>query len=182
MNVFILNTGRCGSSTFIQACEHITNFSAGHESRIHRIGKERLDYPQRHIEADNRLSWFLGRLEQVYADDAFYVHLSRNTDETAKSFSRRMGYGIMKAYRQGILLDGKPEQTDLQIARDYIDTVNSNIALFLKNKTQKMNFQLEQAKLDFRVFWERVGAEGDLDAALQEWDISYNASLSEETG
>ncbi|MEJ1383421.1 MAG: hypothetical protein RPV21_03475, partial [Candidatus Sedimenticola sp. (ex Thyasira tokunagai)] len=66
MNIFILNTGRCGSTTFIEACRHITNYSAAHESRIQLIGDRRLAYPQNHIEADNRLSWLLGRLEHTY--------------------------------------------------------------------------------------------------------------------
>ena len=66
MNVFILNSGRCGSTTWIRACTHIDNFSAGHETRSHLSGDARLDYPDRHIEADNRLSWLLGRLDRQY--------------------------------------------------------------------------------------------------------------------
>lgn len=68
MNIFILSTGRCGSTTFIQSCQHITNFSSAHESNIHKIGTDRIVYPQNHIESDNRLSWFLGRLEEHYKD------------------------------------------------------------------------------------------------------------------
>ena len=38
-----------------------------------------LAYTKGHIEVDNRLSWMLGRLDKVYADDlAIYVHLKRN--------------------------------------------------------------------------------------------------------
>ena len=99
MNIFILNTGRCGSTTFIQACKHITNFSCAHESRTAILGKERMDYPDDHIEADNRLSWLLGRLDKKYGDDPFYVHLKRNENDTARSFTRRYSSGIIKAYR-----------------------------------------------------------------------------------
>ena len=42
------------------------------------IGPERLDYPDQHIESDNRLAWYAGRLEKRYGDDAFYVHLKRD--------------------------------------------------------------------------------------------------------
>ena len=176
MNIFILNTGRCGSTTFIQACRHITNYSAAHESRARRIGEERLAYPPRHIEADNRLSWFLGRLERAYGGEAFYVHLSRDRDAVAASFARREGYGIMKAYREGILLEGEPDQTPLALAYDYIDTVESNITHFLRDKPHAMAFRLEHAKRDFTHFWERIGAEGDLERALAEWDVRHNAS------
>jgi len=103
MNIFILNTGRCGSTTFIRACQHISNYSAAHESRLKLIGEQRLQYPPRHIEADNRLSWYLGRLDQRYGDQAFYVHLQRELQATAASYAKRRDFGLMKAFREGIL-------------------------------------------------------------------------------
>ena len=93
MNVFVLCTGRCGSTTFIESCRHIRNFSCAHESRTRLLGNERLAYPPNHIEADNRLSWFLGRLDREYGDDAFYVHLVRNTKDVARSYARRFTSG-----------------------------------------------------------------------------------------
>jgi len=176
MNVFILNTGLCGSSTFIKACEHISNYSAAHESRATLLGEQRLAYPTQHIEADNRLSWVLGRLDQQYADNALYVHLSRNNKQTIESFSKRADFGIMQAYKEGILLGGESNQTSDLIAEDYINTVESNIEFFLKDKTHKMNFSLDNAKVDFAVFWQFISAEGDFQAALNEWNVSYNAS------
>lgn len=176
MNIFILNTGRCGSTTFIRACSHITNYSAAHESRLTRVGSERLAYPDNHIEADNRLSWILGRLDQAYGDAALYVHLSRDRDAVAASFARREGYGIMKAYREGILLGGEEGATARDTALDYIDTVESNITHFLRDKSETMAFRLESAKGDFERFWNRIGAEGDLEKALAEWDVRHNAS------
>ena len=178
MNIFVLNTGRCGSTTFIQACRHISNFSAGHESNIHKIGTQRLLYSDNHIEADNRLSWMLGRLERQYGDAAYYVHLQRDRDSTARSFARRMDFGIMKAYRDGVLLGGEQGQAPMDIAQDYIETVETNIGLFLKNKSNKMNFRLENAEEDFRLFWEKINAAGDLESALEEWRIRHNASDS----
>jgi len=176
VNIFILNTGRCGSVTFIEACRHIANCSAGHETRIRLIGPQRLAYPERHIEADNRLSWLLGRLDQAYGDAAYYVHLSRERAAAADSFARRERFGIMKAYREGILLDGEAGQTAHDIACDYLDSIEANIALFLKDKRNQMAFSLENAKDDFAAFWSWIGAEGDLAAALATWDRRYNAS------
>lgn len=179
MNVFVLNSGRCGSTTFIQACRHIDNYSAGHETRIHLIGAERLAYPPAHIEADNRLSWLLGRLDRAYGPDAFYVHLQRARDATAQSFARRSGFGIMQAYREGILLGGQPEHSAIDLASDYLDTIAANIALYLRDKPQQMTFRLENARHDFADFWQRIGATGDLAAALAEWQYPYNASHGE---
>lgn len=179
MNVFVLNTGRCGSTTFIQACQYITNYTARHESCTKLIGQQRLAYPANHIEADNRLSWFLGRLDQEYADRACYVHLSRNPQETAESFTKRQEFGIMRAYREGILLGGQEGQSAHDMALDYINTVEANIALFLKDKTNKLAFSLENSKADFVDFWQRIGAEGDLERALMEWDTRYNDSAQQ---
>ena len=179
MNVFVLCTGRCGSTTFVEACKHITNYTSAHESRAVVAGPGRVQYPADHIEADNRLSWFLGRLEKAYGDDAFYVHLTRDRMQTAKSFTKRFGAGlIMNAYARGILLGPPPAEVDpLDLCLDYVDTVTSNIDAFLKTKTRKMDFRLETAKDDFRILFERIGAQGDLAAALAEWDSSYNVTV-----
>ena len=92
MNVFVLCTGRCGSHTFIESCNHISNYTAGHETRSRFLGKERLNFALNHIEADNRLAWFLGRLDTTYRENVFYVHLSRNKNQTIKSFSVRKNF------------------------------------------------------------------------------------------
>ena len=177
MNVFVLNTGRCGSTTFIQACKHITNYTAAHESRSGFVGEAHFTYPENHIEADNRLSWFLGRLNKAYGDCAMYVHLRRNDDETARSFVKRYNRGIISAYRKTLLLGYRGDSDPMAVSLDYCDTVNNNIELFLKDKTNWMSFSLENAKEDFRKFWNIIGAEGDLESALSEFDIAYNASL-----
>ena len=176
MNVFILNSGRCGSSTFIKACQHITNYSSAHESLSSKTGALRFNYPLDHIEADNRLSWLLGRLDNKYADEAFYVHLARNNINVTASFSKRINFGILKAYEQGILMHEQHLLPAKDIAEDYIETVESNIKLFLKDKSKKINVSVETAKTDFTEFWDSIGAEGNLKKALKEWDTKHNAS------
>lgn len=176
MNVFILNSGRCGSTTFIKACQHITNYTAAHESLLTETGIRRFNYPKNHIEADNRLSWLLGRLDEIYGDNAFYVHLKRNSQDTANSFSKRIDFGILQAYEQGVLMHEKHQTTAYDIACDYIETVESNIKLFLKDKSSKMNISIETVSTDFSALWDKINAQGNLDDALKEWDINYNAS------
>ncbi|MDP8927238.1 MAG: hypothetical protein M3O70_01305 [Actinomycetota bacterium] len=86
----MLNTGRCGSLTLATACQAaILNYTSGHESRAHIFDGTRLDYPDQHIEVDNRLSYFLGGLAAKYPEDVFYVHLTRNPDDVARSFLAR---------------------------------------------------------------------------------------------
>lgn len=174
-NVFILCTGRCGSTTLSKACKHFINYTSGHETRSGLIGSERFAYPKFHIEADNRLTWLLGRLEKAYGDSAFYVHLERDRNSTARSFAKRKG-GIMAAYKGNGIIMGCKEKDDFLIASDYVDTVTENIQLFLKNKTNTLNFRLENAKADFVRFSEMVDAIGNLNSALAEFDTNHNAS------
>ena len=176
MNIFILNTGRCGSTTFIEACQHITNYTAAHESLTAELGEDRFDYPDNHIEADNRLSWLLGRLEEQYGNNAIYVHLYRKREAVARSFANRYNKGIIRAYKDAILMDSPEKMDPVEVSEDYVKTVNANIRLFLKDKSRKMSFALENAKTDFRKFWKQIGAEGDLDSALREWEVEHNAT------
>lgn len=176
MNVFVLSTGRCGSLTFKKACEHITNYTVGHESRANIVGPGRLDYPPDHIEIDNRLSWFLGRLDREYGRDAFYVHLVRDEVEVAKSFvGRFFEGGIIKAYTFGIYappLFTLDDEMIMEYCLDYVRTVNANIAMFLEDKDM-VQVNLERIRRDFTYFWLDI-AQGDLNAALAEWDVKHN--------
>lgn len=162
--------------TFINACQHITNYTAGHESRVHHLGRARLAYPDWHIEADNRLSWMLGRLGKKYGKEAFYVHLRRDEEATAKSYNNRWAFrkSIVNAYAEGILM--RPQKKDEEMSLDYVRTVNQNIDYFLRDKPNQMEIRLKTAKTDFKRFWKAIGAKGDLQAALAEWDEPSNVS------
>lgn len=176
MNVFVLSTGRSGSTTFVAACSHARNYSAGHETRTAFLGAERFRYPDNHIESDNRLAWLLGRLDQAYGDRAFYVHLTRDREATATSYNRRwhLPVGIVPAYAESVLMGNRDRGLDS--CRDYCDTVNANIAAFLRDKTRQLTLSLETIESGFPLFWERIGAQGDLSAALAEWRVQHNAT------
>ena len=183
MNVFILSTGRCGSTTFVRACSHIQNFTSAHESRHGLLGDERLRYGDNHIESDNRLSWFLGRLDETYGKEAFYIHLTRDHNEISKSYIKRYqsgllnvhSYSIINPYSRNIVGNAHSKNEPFEIGLDYCKTVDSNISFFLRDKPNVINVSLEEIKPGFREFWERIGAKGNLDAALNEWDVRHNA-------
>ncbi len=162
--------------TFAEACTHITNFTSAHESLSHTIGTDRLAYPPQHIEIDNRLSWFLGRLDQQYGDDAVYVHLTRDAAQVAQSFLKRWDSGIISAYRREIIMGEHSNATPYDTCVDYIHTVNSNIAFFLKDKPHALSVALESFEHDFLDFWNHIGATGDINSALKELRTPHNAS------
>jgi hypothetical protein len=39
-----------------------------------------------------------------------------------------------------------------------------------------MNISIETVSTDFSALWDKINAQGNLDDALKEWDINYNAS------
>lgn len=192
MNVFVLCTGRCGSMTFSKACGHISNYTSGHETKTitRKTGSDYFSFPDfsylnRHIEIDNRLSWFLEELNQMYGNDSFYVHLKRRTINVAKSIRnhRNCDAYLKRWYKKEILIHypqlfaGTISNNErLSLCADYCNAVNSNIQLFLRDKSNKMNFLLENAKQSFSKFWVTIGAEGNIRKALNEWDIKYNAT------
>lgn len=177
-NVFVLGTGRCGSVTFARACRHVSNFTTAHESRLNEVGEGRLDFPAYHIETDNRLSWFLGRLDERYGTEALYVHMLRDEEAVARSCVKRWKSenGIVYGYRTTILRNPAPEVSPIEVVRDMCRTVNANIRCFLRDKPLAATVQLETAAEDFARVWDMAGFEGDRAAALAEWNVPYNAS------
>ncbi|WP_139300527.1 hypothetical protein [Wenxinia saemankumensis] len=164
-NVFVLCTGRCGSMTLARACAALPGWTAGHESRTWRTGADRLSYPPRHVEVDNRLSWLLGRLERSWGDSAAYVHLTRDPEAVAQSFAARARQGIVRAYRMDILARSRrraPDRPLIEECRDYVDTVTANIEAFLAGKRHVLPMRLETLAEDFDVFTGWIGAGGDL--------------------
>lgn len=182
MRAFVLCTGRCGSVTFIEACRQIDNYTAGHESLAREYGTARFGYPDGHIEADNRLSWFLGGLRRAFGPDPLYVHLRRDPEQVAQSFLQRWSRGranIIGAFGQAMLPvphSRTDESERLDICRFYVDTVRTNIEAFLSTVPYTMTIDLERAQEQFPEFWHRLGAEGDLDAAVAEFGIRHNPS------
>ena len=161
-NVFVLCTGRCGSVTLSKACSYISNYSSGHETRIKNV--DRIDFPDGHIEIDNRLIWFFGELGEKYPN-ALYIHLKRNSEDVSRSIHGRT---VHDAFSKLML-----RKMSVETSECYVRTVNSNISYFLKDKK---HITLELENLDFKKFWDFIGAEGDYQSALREFDTKYNKS------
>jgi hypothetical protein len=181
--VFVVGTGRCGSLTFMKACEHFTNYTTAHEGAAKKCGKWKkaryweLDYPQHHIEVDARLSWMLGLLDKKYGDEAFYVHLIRDRDEVINSRKLRVlrKWGKMTQSLAKFWYVDTPE--DEAFLGALYDIIVANINTFLAHKTHRAIVRVgEHAKADFRSFCEAIGAEGDIEGAVSEWDIRHHQS------
>jgi len=182
-NIFILSAGRCGSMTFIRACKHITNYSSEHESGrlLESHKKYNLIYPEYHIESDNRLTWFLGSIHKLYGIDAFYIKLTRDKDKIINSYLKRksLNQGIIPAFAINIF-----QQNKWKVSKDgykwavehYVNTVYDNIDYFLKDKHYKMELDIDNPINNYKLFWNEIHADGDMQLALNEFSKSYNST------
>lgn len=170
MRVFVLCTGRCGSVTLSEALSVATNYDVGHESHWGHVLPHRIDFPDNHIEIDNRFAWILGPLGERYPE-ALYVHLMRKPSAVARSFNRRWANATMHGYRTLFSLD-----EGLPTAIDYVEVVNTNIRHFLHDK-ESLELNMGSGD-DFRTLWRKIGAEGNFDHALELWSKVHNSQPS----
>jgi hypothetical protein len=178
MRVFVLSPGRSGSATFTEACRHMTNYTAGHETRSDRV-KARFDYPDNHIEVDNRLTWMLGGLGAASAPEDRFVWLRRDSRSVIASFLGRWegSYraSIIKAFAHGIIQRRTDWDDREAVVRFYVETVEANIAEFVKARDHMV---VRLGTSDFDTFWDWIDARGDRDAAVETWARVHNASES----
>jgi hypothetical protein len=180
-NIFVLSPGRSGSKTFVEASLHLTNFSASHESLSSKIGDERFEYPINHIEADNRLTWFTGEMAKRFKEKVLYVNLVRDFEATVDSFHHRLQNSqyrasIMNAFAHGIIEKSRDwrEDQEQEVAQFYVETVQSNIELFLKDRPHHV-VHLQDGGKSFDEFLQMIHAEGNLEAARATWLEVHNA-------
>lgn len=186
MRVFVLTAGRTASQTVARACEHIEGMTAAHESRKRMI-EHRLDYPDNHIEVDNRLSWFLGSLERLYDDEeTFYVFLRRDPERVATSYIRRwhITVSIVRAFYHGILMCRHKKPTDdekLASARLFVQTVEDNIQAFLKGRANHAVINTDNLEDDFLTFMHAAGLKGDDQAIRSTLTSTHNPNKPKRT-
>lgn len=186
MKVIVLCSGRSGSTTLYRACQFIDDFTVGHESRVELLGAERFDFPDQHIEIDNRLIWQLGNLGQHIGDQAMYVHLIRERSAVKQSFINRLYQpkSIFYSYCESIKKSTPEKLCANEIALlsdDFLDNIDANIRYFLKDKTHQMEFHIENYHQDFASFWKFINATGDYEKALAEWSNKHNSSKKAKT-
>lgn len=176
MRVFVLCTGRTASTAFSKSCAHLDGFTSGHETRSRVVGYERTDYPDNHIEVDNRLSWFLGTLDKKYGDEAYYVKLNRSMDLVSNSYLKRwfLSISIVRAFLVGVLMTDSYTKKERRAACDlYCSTVEDNIDFFLKDKSKVFEFEISGAEAEFKRFCSWLEIECPK-SSIDEWLVPHN--------
>lgn len=130
MNIFIISPGRTATTHLASVFDGVSGFTSLHESRVEHLDlKERLSFPINHIEADNRLIWFLQFLEDIYAETSCLVIVKRDTKKIVDSYSKRwFKTNILRAWTQGIhMLDIDVHST--QAVESYVDFCYKSLSL-----------------------------------------------------
>lgn len=168
VRVFVTGTGRCGTCTFYQACRHLTNYTAGHESDAGSLTPA--DWPDRHVEVSSTLAWSMALLVPRYPG-AVWVHLVRERGACVRSLAAQCPVQVEQwaqltrhAFRAG----------RHAAAGAYYDAVNAAVAALLPTD-RSMTFRVEDAAAAWPAFWRLIGGAGDLRAAAAEWGRAYNA-------
>lgn len=168
MNIFVVGTGRCGTTTFSKACGFATNKTVSHErlaGSVYRL----TDYPPNHIEVDAPLSFWLPRLRTIYPGCRF-VHLVRHADRSGciDSMSSH-DPDICGAF--GRMLFHYPECSAREGAEAMYDVINEMV-----NGADVLRVLLREVQSRWHEVWEWMECDGDFEKSRSEWNVKYNAT------
>jgi len=167
MRIFVVGTGRCGTVTFSKATTHIKNYTSGHETNTSGLTNNNLKYPDNHIEIDHRMSYFIPILKTSYPN-AYWVHLQRERTSCIHSLAKRQS--LLKF---GSFHLGSTQHKILNLAEYYYENTNMLITQLVPNA---QHIWLHDISEGFKLFWEKIGAIGDINIAMNELSIKYNKS------
>lgn len=165
MNIFVVGTGRCGSTTFAAACKHAVNMTAGHETAAGRIYD--FIYPPNHIEVDPPLTFWINKLRSYYPGCKF-VHLIREVDREGCIHSLAVNDPDICQWF-GRMIYHFPECQPSEGAEAIYEIMNSIV-----QGEDVLRIRLVDVKERWWQVWEWMGCKGDFYRSLKEWDVKYN--------
>ena len=170
MRVFVVGTARSGTTTLYQACRHIKNYTAGHESEAGMVPT--YHYPNQNIEASHLLVIAIPLLRSRYPDSK-WVHIVRNKEKTVASMRRQLWDWSEWWVAQWYLTQ---QHSDIYYGiESYYDRVNDLCKELMP--AEHMTIDIDTAKEQWPDFWNWIGAEGEMEAAMKEFDRAYNPAI-----
>lgn len=183
--VFVISTGRTATTAFAAASSFLPGFTAKHESRVSQPFSTRLDFAPNHIEADNRLIFYLAQIEEKFGDDAYYVFLKRDPAAIVKSYARRwhLTVSIVRAWTHGIRMIPRIEEADIEdCCQDFVSYADSTLSLFLARQRHVMMFDTADAANEFIRFSKWIGVGTPPPAAIEQWNKRHNLNPDNDWG
>lgn len=180
MRVFVIGTGRCGTVTLSRALALQASFSVGHESRAAHF-RDRLFYPDRHIEIDNRLTWFASLLREIYeVNETVFVHMRRDPYEVAMSYAvRYRPGGLMHAFMHGIIqtTPGRGDYEErLHTALLMVNAIQAQCDLFLQTVPLAVTIDLHAPDSGLKILCEYTGLQSHEEDFVKAMGHVHNAT------
>ena len=154
MRVFFISPGRTATTTLAQAFSSCVSWTSAHESNTKKRYADRCLYAQKHVEADNRLVFFLPRLTELYAASEMLVIVRRDRKKIANSYRKRWWkFNLPKIYVFGILMRSFAESED-ELIDDMVDWIYDTIFYHAKNWNNVVVLDIEQPQEGFAKIFE----------------------------
>lgn len=152
MRVFVVGTGRCGTSTFYQAAKSIEGYTCGHESEAARIPS--WTFPDNHVEVAAQLVYAIPLVLEKYPDSK-WVHLIREREACVDSLAHQV-WASMAAFAQQWFMCDHPADV-VKTAAKFYDMTNALIPALVPEK-QLMTIHLETLRRQWPDFCTWIGA------------------------
>ena len=168
MQIFVVGTGRCGTSTFYNACQHVTNYTCRHEiCYLHLIKQQLINA----IEVNGGLTFFIPQLRRQY-QRAKWVHMIRDREACIKSLAEQAGQSVR--YWANVWLQWESSDAELPVAAGlFYDSVND---LIVSQLPEVFTFRLESAyEQDWPEFWDWAKCKGRFESSRVVWRRHYNS-------
>lgn len=170
MRVFVFGTGRCGTVSVRDAFAVATNYESGHETFVAHAY-----YPENWIEVNPQLRITLPRVLTRHPD-ALYIWLTRDKERVLESYER-LDLGAWLSAFYSLCPSVRPNNRWVA-ARFAVDQMLRDCQASYRTvpANQRLQVDIDNAAEWFPEVWQRIGAEGDLAAAVRVFDTPRNTS------
>ncbi len=153
VNVFVLNSGRARSTTFIRACSHICNYSAGHESRVQHWASSAWPIPPTTSKPTTACRGSLAAPVPAKANPAWYSNPTPKPPPPPAGSPDPGGSAFMKAYPEANPSPTDRRGRDLAPPENYRPPAKANMPWFASPPARRSECSVAHTKHGYRGSW-----------------------------
>jgi len=146
--VFVLAANPDDLVALTRCLTDVPGYSVGFRSRAEgHLHDTRFEYPEKHIELDDSLVWFLGPILARFAtDDTLFVHVRGDRQAAITAALRRWdeNSGLLSAFGHGMIMkqrDWQPEER-VELCAMYVDSVEANLREFVPRAPHHLTIEM----------------------------------------
>lgn len=174
-NIFIISPGRTATYAMSKAFSNVSDYTCAHESRVGFFNDQRINYPDNHIELDNRLSFYLPQLTRKYSKkNSLLVIVNRDRNSIAKSYNKRWRkINIMKAFSQGIHMNDL-QSNNIDVCLAYVNYIYETIDYFKPQWDNVLEIEFSDLNFGIEQILKKINKINDLENVLEEMKNKSN--------